>query len=567
MFIHLQDALLTCLATGIALTNLSNNRTELTRMIKRLDNYVYCAFFTLTGASLELDIMIHAFAIACVLVVSRVVALFIGSYYGGMIAGESKEDSKYAGFCYITQAGVTLGLAKEVHLNFPGWGGYFSTMIIATVVLNQLMGPPLMRWALRQVGDAMRGNSPNAEKVIVVGINKNHTRVLDSLVMMQWEIIEAQIGIDQRNGQLVSATASSSGSRGGEIREGGFALLDPVDETNEKNEDEEDDNDDDEEIVIPLSGGGDDDERSGDAKGGGGDADDATEREGVSAGETKNQSKASDSVGGEKNDAAAAGGGGGSSSKDDDSTGLSDERHSSAVAEEEEPIVNAADANQRNDNNNNNNNNNNNDSTFTSRTLGATNVWNGFMSKTNVDSLTSDPVEIQKYISWLLVSNEPVNVVVILLKEPAEIAQAIQSFALASTALGRTEILEIIIPVEDRNPKEVRALVNVVAINFGPDAADAVDVILIEKDDRIPMILDMNVRHIRHRMKRERFGKQLFLPRAYDYHGGDQSEQQHFKIHVRGSAAGGDNDSSVDADTGDVELTEMQQLRVSGAAI
>ena len=81
----------------------------------------YCAFFTLTGASLELDIMVHAFAIACVLVVSRIVALFVGSYYGGIIAGESKEESKYSGFCYITQAGVTLGLAKEVHLNFPGW--------------------------------------------------------------------------------------------------------------------------------------------------------------------------------------------------------------------------------------------------------------------------------------------------------------------------------------------------------------------------------------------------------------------------------------------------------------
>jgi Kef-type K+ transport system membrane component KefB len=115
------DSLLTCMVTGLALTNFSNNRTELTRMIQRLDSFVYCAFFTLTGASLELDIMVHAFAIACVLVVSRIVALFVGSYYGGIIAGESKEESKYSGFCYITQAGVTLGLAKEVHLNFPGW--------------------------------------------------------------------------------------------------------------------------------------------------------------------------------------------------------------------------------------------------------------------------------------------------------------------------------------------------------------------------------------------------------------------------------------------------------------
>ena len=53
-------------------------------------------------------------------------------------------------------------------------------MIIATVVVNQLIGPPLMRWALRQVGDAMRGDSENAEKVVVVGMSNGHKRMLDS---------------------------------------------------------------------------------------------------------------------------------------------------------------------------------------------------------------------------------------------------------------------------------------------------------------------------------------------------------------------------------------------------
>ena len=55
-------------------------------------------------------------------------------------------------------------------------GGYFATMIIATVVINQLMGPPLMRWALRKVNNAMRGDSPNAEKVVVVGVGPTHAR-------------------------------------------------------------------------------------------------------------------------------------------------------------------------------------------------------------------------------------------------------------------------------------------------------------------------------------------------------------------------------------------------------
>ena len=48
---------------------------------------------------------------------------------------------------------------------------------------------------------------------------------------------------------------------------------------------------------------------------------------------------------------------------------------------------------------------------------------------------------------------------------------------------------------------------------MGPMAADAVDVVLIEAGDRVPLLLDMNVKGIRHRMARQRRGKQMFLPR------------------------------------------------------
>ena len=54
---------------------------------------------------------------------------------------------------YITQAGVTLGLAKRVHLEFPLWGGYFATVIVACVIINQLIGPLLLRYGLTKSGD------------------------------------------------------------------------------------------------------------------------------------------------------------------------------------------------------------------------------------------------------------------------------------------------------------------------------------------------------------------------------------------------------------------------------
>ena len=126
-------------------------------------------------------------------------------------------------------------------------------MIIATVVVNQLIGPPLMRWALRQVGDAMRGDSENAEKVVVVGVSNGHNRMLDSLSMMQWDIVEAhvmvmaatpglgvQLGVAKADFAAAVAKDVADGrhktsSSGGDIMAGGygqktkFRLLDPID--------------------------------------------------------------------------------------------------------------------------------------------------------------------------------------------------------------------------------------------------------------------------------------------------------------------------------------------------
>ena len=50
---------------------------------------------------------------------------------------------------YITQAGVGLGLAKEVAVEFPEFGNPFATIIISVIVLNQIVGPPLFKLAIQ----------------------------------------------------------------------------------------------------------------------------------------------------------------------------------------------------------------------------------------------------------------------------------------------------------------------------------------------------------------------------------------------------------------------------------
>lgn len=148
------EPLLCCMVSGAVMWNASPHPEELGELLHGLANLVYVCFFTITGATLELDMLVKAIALSSVLCLTRVAAIFLGSCAGGLCAGEDPRHARAAWMAYVTQAGVTLGLAKQIQLLYPGWGSYFATMIVAVVICNQILGPPMLRYVLRRVGDA-----------------------------------------------------------------------------------------------------------------------------------------------------------------------------------------------------------------------------------------------------------------------------------------------------------------------------------------------------------------------------------------------------------------------------
>ncbi len=59
-----------------------------------------------------------------------------------------------SGLSFITQAGVSLGLAGIVMRRFPEWGAALATTIVAIISLNQIIGPVTFKFALNAVGEA-----------------------------------------------------------------------------------------------------------------------------------------------------------------------------------------------------------------------------------------------------------------------------------------------------------------------------------------------------------------------------------------------------------------------------
>lgn len=150
----LLEPLLICMIGGFQVANYSNYREEFQRILHDVAPAVYLIFFTLVGASLQLNILVDIWPITLALFVARIAAIFVGSYTGGMLAKNPPAHNRISWMAYITQAGVGLGLTAEVAVEFPEWGLAFATMMISVIVINQVVGPSFFKMAINLVNEA-----------------------------------------------------------------------------------------------------------------------------------------------------------------------------------------------------------------------------------------------------------------------------------------------------------------------------------------------------------------------------------------------------------------------------
>ncbi len=151
------EPLLAGVLAAFWIVNRSPYRDEFTRLLATLSPVVFIAFFTLTGASLALDVLARVWPVALALFAVRLAGFALGSAVGGWLAGDPWRVAVASGLAFVTQAGVALGLAKKVADTFPAFGETFATVVVALVVLNQVVGPPLLKFALRWAGEVREG--------------------------------------------------------------------------------------------------------------------------------------------------------------------------------------------------------------------------------------------------------------------------------------------------------------------------------------------------------------------------------------------------------------------------
>jgi Kef-type K+ transport system membrane component KefB len=154
------DSLLTFIVAGFIVRNLSDQGHKFTAYIEKTGTVVYVIFFATAGADLDIPLVRQLWPVALVLAGSRALVTWGGSIFAGAMAKDPPVLRRWAWSGLVSQAGLALGLSVIVAREFPSIGPSFRALAIATVAINEMIGPVIFKLALDRAGETSRAQGP-----------------------------------------------------------------------------------------------------------------------------------------------------------------------------------------------------------------------------------------------------------------------------------------------------------------------------------------------------------------------------------------------------------------------
>jgi Kef-type K+ transport system membrane component KefB len=149
------ETLLTLLVAGFVAENGAGGGrgTEFRHAMERAAAPIFVVFFALAGARLDPGALLPLWPVVLPLVLVRMVAIRWGTRRGGAWAGVPAPVAGRVWLGLVSQAGVAIGLAAVVADVYPTRGAALQTLLLATIAVNQTLGPLLFRFALARAGE------------------------------------------------------------------------------------------------------------------------------------------------------------------------------------------------------------------------------------------------------------------------------------------------------------------------------------------------------------------------------------------------------------------------------
>lgn len=156
------EPLLTFIVAGFVVQNLSRQGDRLVHEIEKLGALVYVLFFAAAGAHLDLPLLAQLWPVAILLAGTRAALTWGAAQISSRIVADAPAIRRWGWSGLVSQAGLTLGVAAMIERAFPSFGSGFRALVIATVAINELLGPICFKLGLDRAGET-RASTPTIE--------------------------------------------------------------------------------------------------------------------------------------------------------------------------------------------------------------------------------------------------------------------------------------------------------------------------------------------------------------------------------------------------------------------
>lgn len=157
------SSLLVCMMLGSVFCNLCPLSGEIMQNADRWTAPLLVLFFVLSGAALELGVFrqLSCVLIGLIYILTRSAGKYLGARGSARLVHCDRKVVDYLGVTLLPQAGVALGMCVTA-VQLPHDGTLIRSIVLFAVLVYELVGPSMTKWALTKAGDIQ----PQSEEVL-----------------------------------------------------------------------------------------------------------------------------------------------------------------------------------------------------------------------------------------------------------------------------------------------------------------------------------------------------------------------------------------------------------------
>ena len=151
------SGILACTFAGIIITNARHDTVRSAEAyLHSIGGALFAAFYTFAGMNLDFSLVLQAVGLVILYFLARFVGKYVGAFAAMSIADVPSRVRNYLGIALLPHGGVAVGLILFIQTDprFTDVASIITTVGLAALAINQLVGPSGTRFALSRAGEA-----------------------------------------------------------------------------------------------------------------------------------------------------------------------------------------------------------------------------------------------------------------------------------------------------------------------------------------------------------------------------------------------------------------------------